>query len=59
LVNNDATNFSASAPAAWCEAKSASGYAIDIVGPGGVHLSRDIFTSSTFVDLQNGPPTVP
>jgi hypothetical protein len=59
LVNDDATKFPATAQAAWCEAKSASGYAIDIVGPGGDHLSNDIFTSTTFIDLKNGPPTVP
>jgi hypothetical protein len=56
LVNSDATNFPASALAAWCEVKSASGYAIDIVGPEGSHLSNDIFTSTTFIDLTNGPP---
>ncbi|HEY5050746.1 MAG TPA: hypothetical protein VII50_07575, partial [Acidothermaceae bacterium] len=34
LVNIDASKFPSSALAGWCEAKSASGYAIDIVGPG-------------------------
>jgi hypothetical protein len=59
LVNSDANKFPASAQAAWCEVKSASGYAIDIVGPDGTHISGDIVTSTTFVDLKNGPPTVP
>jgi len=59
LVNSDANQFPASAQAGWCEAKSASGYAIDIVGPGGIHLSNDIFTSTTFIDLKNGPPALP
>ncbi len=59
LVNSDANKFSATALAAWCEAKSVSGYAIDIVGPGGIHLSNDMFTSTTFMDLSNGPPALP
>ncbi len=59
LVDSDANEFPASAQAAWCEVKSAAGYVIDIVGPGGAHISGDIVTSPTFVDLQNGPPTVP
>jgi len=59
LVNSDATKFPASALAAWCEVKSASGYAIDIVGPDGTHISGDIYTSTTFTDMSNGPPTVP
>jgi hypothetical protein len=59
LVNSDADKFPATAQAAWCESKSASGYAIDIVGPGGDHLSNDIFTSTTFIDLKNGPPALP
>jgi hypothetical protein len=59
LVDSDANKFPASAQAAWCEVKSASGYAIDIVGPDGTHISGDITTSTTFIDLTNGPPTVP
>ena len=59
LVDSDATKFPASARAAWCEVKSASGYAIDIVGPDGTHISGDIYTSTTFTDMSNGPPTVP
>ena len=59
LVNSDANKFPATAQAAWCEAKSASGYAIDIVGPGGDRLSDDIFTSTTFIDLKDGPPALP
>jgi hypothetical protein len=59
LVDSDATKFPASALAAWCEVKSASGYATDIVGPDGTHISGDIVTSTTFLDLKNGPPTVP
>lgn len=59
LVTDDATKFAASALAAWCEVKTAAGYSIDIVGPNGVHLSNDIFTSTTFVDLANGPPALP
>jgi hypothetical protein len=59
LVNSAANKFPASAQAAWCEVKSASGYAIDIVGPDGAHISGDIDTSTTFIDLKNGPPTVP
>jgi hypothetical protein len=59
LVDGDANKFPASAPAAWCEVKSASGYAIDIVGPDGTHISNDITTSTTFINLANGPPTVP
>jgi len=59
LVNSDANQFPASAQAGWCEAKSASGYAIYIAGPDGTHLSNDIFTSTTFMDLKNGPPALP
>ena len=59
LVNSDANRFPATAQAAWCEAKSVSGYAIDIVGPDGTHLSNDIFTSTTFIDLAGGPPALP
>jgi hypothetical protein len=59
LVTTDASKFPASAQAAWCEVKSASGYEIDIVGPDGTHISGDIVTSTTFIDLKNGPPTVP
>jgi hypothetical protein len=59
LVNSDANKFPAMAQAAWCEAKSVSGYAIDIVGPDGIHLSNDIFTSTTFIDLASGPPALP
>jgi hypothetical protein len=59
LVDSDATKFPASAAAAWCEVKSASGYAIDIVGPDGTQISGDITTSTTFTDMSNGPPTVP
>jgi hypothetical protein len=59
FVTSDATKFPASALAAWCEVKTAAGYAIDIVGPGGVHLSSDLSTSTTFIDLQNGPPAQP
>lgn len=59
LVDSDANQFPASAAAAWCEVKSASGYAIDIVGPDGTHISGDIYTSTTFTDMSNGPPTVP
>lgn len=59
LVDSDATKFPASAQAAWCEVKSASGYTIDIVGPDGTHISPGITTSTTFIDMTNGPPTVP
>jgi hypothetical protein len=59
LVNSDANKFPAAAQAAWCEAKSASGYAIDIVGPGGTHLSNDFMTSTGFIDLTDGPPAQP
>jgi hypothetical protein len=59
LVNSDANKFPATAPAAWCEAKSASGYAIDIVGPDGTHLSNDFTTSTDFIDLKDGPPAQP
>jgi hypothetical protein len=59
LVDSDANKFPASAAAAWCEVKSASGYAIDIVGPDGTHVSGDIYTSTTFTDMSNGPPAVP
>ena len=59
LVNSDANKFPATAQAAWCEAKSASGYAIDIVGPGGTHLSNDFMTSTQFIDLTDGPPAQP
>jgi hypothetical protein len=59
LVDSDANKFPSSALAAWCEVKSATGYAIDIVGPEGTHISGDITTSTTFIDLKDGPPTVP
>ena len=49
----------ASAPAAWCEIKTASGYSIDAVGPDGTRLSNNMFTFTTFTDLSNGPPALP
>lgn len=48
-----------SAPAAWCETKTASGYTINAVGPDGSPLSGVVFTSATFEDLSNGPPALP
>jgi hypothetical protein len=48
-----------SAPAAWCETKTASGYTINAVGPDGSPLSGVAFTFSTFEDLSNGPPALP
>ena len=59
LVNSEANKFPVTAQAAWCEAKSASGYAIDIVGPDGTHLSNDFTTSTEFIDLKDGPPAQP
>jgi len=59
LVTDEATKFPASALAAWCEVKSAAGYSMDIVGPGGVHLSSVFSTSTTFTDLASGPPAQP
>jgi hypothetical protein len=59
LVNSNADKFPTTAQAAWCESKNASGYAIDIVGPDGTRLSNDIFTSTTFMDLKDGPPALP
>ena len=59
LVDSDANKFPASAPAAWCEVKSTAGYVIDIVGPDGTHISPDITTSTTFIDLTKVRPTVP
>ena len=48
-----------SAPAAWCESKTASGYTINAVGPDGTPLSGVTFTFTTFMDLSNGPPALP
>jgi hypothetical protein len=49
----------ASAPAAWCETKTVSGYTINAVGPDGSPLTGVAFTFSTFQDLSNGPPALP
>jgi hypothetical protein len=48
----------ASAFAAWCETKTASGYAITAVGPDGEALGT-VMTSPTFEDLSHGPPAIP
>jgi hypothetical protein len=59
FVTDEANKFPASALAAWCEVKSAAGYSIDIVGPGGDILGRDLSESTTFIDLTDGPPAQP
>lgn len=52
-------SFDASAPAAWCEYKAASGYEINAVNPNGVQLTGVTITVPTFVDISAGPPPLP